>query len=406
MDKDLGAKFSDITVYEDTSRGETEHARRVFHTLAGECIGDTLYMFGTDSNSICKVDMGTGNIDIQYGNQEVACCTQYLYKESIVYGTDIYFISDKTDVVLKYNVITGQRKYICNVHENKLYTSCIYKGNLYLLPIEYSEKYICIHLKDESVHYFATKYKERFGPRISMAPYLFGNGVLIGDCIYRGSYIEPCIEIFHISSGQLEYVSLNDFHRPIRRIAYDGVYIWLLSQSDGTIARWDPVNRRVVFKVDLAGLMGTPDIMYGSFAHVEGNIYVIPTSGTYIIMISTNGNSLCCYDCGQIPGFSMREPRGQAFSDHIRADKQGTVYFFPFKANGVVAREKGGAVRFYKTETTKTIGLAAEQKEQNETTCTLEQLCRRVQSSKKDENRSPLSGKKIWENIYQNRVEG
>ena len=95
----------------------------------------------------------------------------------------------------------------------------------------------------------------------------------------------------------------------------------------------------------------------------------------------------------------MNAQGSQAFGEHIRIGSDGAVYFFPFRANGVVAKTKTDDVHFYKSETAKGLGIAADQQIQNENTCTLNQFCEKLGLKKECiENKSNI-GIKIVRNI-------
>ena len=71
MNKNLEAKYSKIIVHQDSFDKEMDKAGlRTFHTLAGECIGNSIYLYSVNNNSICKIDKITGNIEVEYGDHK------------------------------------------------------------------------------------------------------------------------------------------------------------------------------------------------------------------------------------------------------------------------------------------------------------------------------------------------
>ena len=60
-------------------------------------------------------------------------------------------------------------------------------------------------------------------------------------------------------------------------------------------------------------------------------------------------NVLYIYDCKKISGFALKQDNMQMFADQIRVGNEGSLYFFPFFANGVVIKRKNGTVYFYNT---------------------------------------------------------
>ena len=74
----------------------------------------------------------------------------------------------------------------------------------------------------------------------------------------------------------------------------------------------------------------------------------------------------------------MKREESQAFAEHIRLGDDGTIYFFPFNANGVLVKTKHGDVEFYKSETVKGLNIAGDQKMQNESACTLNHFCEKL----------------------------
>ena len=71
MNKNLEAKYSKIIVHQDSFDKEMDKAGlRTFHTLAGECIGNSIYLYSVNNNSICKIDKITGNMEVEYGDHK------------------------------------------------------------------------------------------------------------------------------------------------------------------------------------------------------------------------------------------------------------------------------------------------------------------------------------------------
>lgn len=123
--------------------------------------------------------------------------------------------------------------------------------------------------------------------------------------------------------------------------------------------------------IDLSLSTGKKDMIYTTCFYKNGIVFIPEKNGTCILELHIKENLLVSYDCKEIPGFRMKREESQAFAEHIRLGDNGTIYFFPFNANGVLVKTRHGNVDFYKSETVKGLTIAGDQKIQNESTCTL-----------------------------------
>lgn len=379
MNKNLEAKYSKITVHQDSFDKEMDKAGlRTFHTLAGECIGNSIYLYSVSNNSICKIDKITGNIEVEYGDHKRPCYEEYLYLKSVVYQDIICFISDKAECVLKFDTITGKKE---RVYFKGNATDCepvLDESMLFLLPIGYSEQLICINLINNSVTYLPTNYSTQIKRSLQAEQYIFGEPLRIDDWIYRGCYLESYIQKFNIEKGVFEYITVNNFNRPIRAISFDGEYFWILSKTDGILVCWDEKNNKIMNSIDLSQESLKKEMIYATCFYANGIIYIPEKNGTCILELHVKENLLESYDCKQIPEFGTRHQESQPFAERIRVGNDGAIHFFPFDSNGAVIKTKSDCVHFYKCETAKGLDIAVDQQIQNESTCTLKSFCKKV----------------------------
>lgn len=401
MNKNLKAQFLKITVFQDCIEGNVEECSRVFYTLAGESTDEFLYMFGINSNNICRIKQSTGDMDIWYGDEKYPCCKKFLFIRSIAYENYIYFISGKTNYVLKYNTTLDEKKYIYLEGAATEFVPYLYGKQLFLLPVGYSEWFVCIDVESDRVRYLSTNYKVHLSPSVLTKQYIFVHGIVTGGCIYRGSYLDSSIQKYNIRSEKFQYITIEDFNRPIRQVIFDGKYFWLLSNNDGMLVRWNPKDGRINYSIDLAKETEKKGMLYAACIYVNELVYIIERMDSCILELNIKENLLCVYDCKKIPGFEMRMPNRQAFSEAIRVDNEGRLIFFPFNANGVVILNSKKEVEFYMTRSSKLLGIAGEQQEQTESICTLEALLDRVQHCYSSNTRQTSDiGEQIFQNIY------
>ena len=379
MNKNLEAKYSKIIVHQDSFDKEMDKAGlRTFHTLAGECIGNSIYLYSVNNNSICKIDKITGNIEVEYGDCKKPYYEPYLYLQSVVYQHIICFISNKAENILKFDTITEKKEWIYFKGNGIEFESVLYESMLYLLPIGYAERLICIDLTDNRVEYLPTHYSVQLNQTLRGEPYIYSIPLHFDEWVYRGSNLESRIQKFNLKSGVFEYVAVNNFNRPIRSIAFDGEYFWILSKTDGMIACWDEKENKIITSIDLSLESGKKEMLYATCFYANGIIFILEEKGTCILELNVKEFLLKSYDCMEISGFRMIYQEKQAFAEGIRLGADGAIYFFPFKANGVVVKAKNGCVYFYKSETIKCLEIAVDQQMQNESTCTLNCFCKKV----------------------------
>lgn len=380
------AKFSKITIQKDFLSEYLRNRKRTFYTLAGECVNNYIYLFGIDNNSICKIDEKTGNIDILSGDSESALCEEFLYVKSIAYEPFIYFIPYKTNKILKYDTNTGQKYYICFENDIMEYEPIICEEQLFLFPVGDSEQLICIDLKTDAISYVPTMYSLQLSQKTRSESSIFGNAVYADGYIYRGSYLNSHIQVFDVKAKRFEYIEISGFDRSIITVTYDGKYLWALSQIDGKLACWNPNIKSTVFVLDIAKISGKRNTQYAACAYYNDTLYIIEKNGTCILELKTKEDMLISYDCTEIAEFKLKMQNGQMFSESIRCNHKGSIYFFPFRANGVLVKEKNGNVYFYSTETMKMLSGKKEQQIQNECICTLNEFCNITTVSKIREN--------------------
>ena len=258
------------------------------------------------------------------------------------------------------------------------FESVLYESMLYLLPIGYAERLICIDLTDNRVEYLPTHYSVQLNQTLRGEPYIYSIPLHFDEWVYRGSNLESRIQKFNLKSGVFEYVAVNNFNRPIRSIAFDGEYFWILSKTDGMIACWDEKRNKMLTSINLSLESQKEDMLYAACFYANGIVFILEQKGTCILELNVKEFLLESYDCGEIPGFRMVYQEKQAFAEGIRLGADGAIYFFPFKCNGVVVKEKNGCVYFYKSETIKCLEIAVDQQMQNESTCTLNCFCKKV----------------------------
>lgn len=370
MRKNLNAKFSSVSVYQMQASKKAKHAKRAFHSLTGECIEHFIYLFGIECNCICSIDMRTGNIDIQIGDDYEPVYKENLYIKSISYKKNIYFISDRGNAILKFNPITNKKQYLYFEDIAMDYIPVLNNANLILLPVGYSEKLVQIDLENSRISYLPVNYRSNLIANILGEPYIFGSAIVVNQCCYRGSYVGPYIQKFHMDSGNFEYIKVKDFNHTIKNITFDGSCFWILSYDDGTLVCWDEITNKIVSMLDLAKETKKPQMTYAECRYHDGIIYILEEKGSCIIEIDIKEKTLCCFDCMQISNFELKGQSRQAFSEFIKIDESGTIYFLPYQSNGVISKSKAGNIQFYLTENSKVLEFAGEQ-QQNENICTL-----------------------------------
>lgn len=393
-------EFLNIITYQDYSNQETDMIdKRVFHTLAGEYIKNKIYFFSIDNNSICKIDMETGHIEVEYGDYERPFCKEYLYTNSIVYKQIIYFIPNRSNDILKYDTITNEKVRISHKGNSIDYEPVIYANKLFLLPIGYSNELICININNNSVSYLPSNYNYQLNQKFIGEHFIFGKALKIGNYVYRGSYLEPCIQKFNIKTKTFEYIKIKNFNRSIRSISFDGDYFWILSNIDGLIVRWEETTNKIVYSLDLSSETQKKEMLYSSCVYSSGIVYIPEKKGTCLLELYVKENVLYIYDCKKISGFALKQDNMQMFADQIRVGNEGSLYFFPFFANGVVIKRKNGTVYFYNTTTAKGLTIANDQIIQNESSSTLKYFCHKLHTKFKRTESKEKIGQHILDNI-------
>lgn len=371
----LEKDFGNVLIYHDVQKKDNIEYIYAVHALTGECIGNKLYMFSIENNSLCVVNTETGRLDIEYGDRTKSYSQEYLYIRSISYADNIFFISNRNQNILKYNVQSNRKEILYFENEIMDYVPVVYCGILYLLPMGYSERFIQIEIKTNKITYGLTNYKKQLAKKLTNELFIFGKPELIGEFVYRGSFLEPTIQKMHIRTGICEYISIKGFGQPIRSITFDGNYFWILSKNDSKIGLWNEKNNNVDFVIDIALETRKKNTLYAYCKYFDGKIYIIEKNSSCILQFDIKNRTLINYDCNNIHGFKLKKEGGQGFAEEIRVDSEGTLYFFPFWSNGVVAKKIDGSICFYKTETDKMLRLAEHDSICNESTQTLKNFC-------------------------------
>lgn len=386
----MDAKFSNVVVFSDSQKKQ-ESNHWIYHALAGECFANKIYLSSIDNNTICIIDKNTGNMEIQYCDVTKLLYEECLYVRSVLCGTYIFFVSNRTQSVIKFDINTCQKDLIClNNADTKLFEPIIYKKDLYLLPWDFSEQIVCIDTESNCVSYkfHPINYKILLNKGIQKREIILGNAVIVNDCIYRGSYQTSFVQRFHIESWSFEYISIKGFNRPIEWLTFDGKYFWILS-FDGQLACWDEKENEIIRKIDLETETQKQGIRYAACKHINGSIYILAKNNSCILEFKLKENMLLSFNCKEILDFETKRQNDQAFSEEIRVDPEGTVYFFPFQSNGVIAKKIDNNIHFYKTQTAKRLNIRNMQQIQNESICTLSSFCNLLQ--KKDPQKTNTS---------------
>ena len=142
---------------------------------------------------------------------------------------------------------------------------------------------------------------------------------------------------------------------------------------------WDEKNDKIIISIDLSSATEKTDMIYTTCFYENGIVLIPEKNGTCILELHIKENLLVSYDCKEIPGFKIKRQKSQAFAEHIRLGNDGAIFYFPFHANGVLMKTKEGDVVFYKSETVKGLNIAGDQKLQNESTCTLNCFCEKLE---------------------------
>lgn len=198
-----------------------------------------------------------------------------------------------------------------------------------------------------------------------------------------------------MNTGIFEYIKVNYFDHPIQNITFDGKYFWILSGNDGTLVSWDEKANNIVFSCNIAKETESPQMTYAQCEYYNGIIYILEKRGACIIEIDIKKNTFSYFNCSQIAGFELK---GQAFSEFIKTDEFGTIYFLPYQSNGIVSKDKAGNIHFYITENDKILELVEEQ-QQNENICTLYHFNERLQKIDKKTERDTNLGQSILNTV-------
>lgn len=400
MKKNLQAQFAEITVYQDQTEHEVISSGRALHALTGECIGDEMYLFASDCNSIVSVNRITGTVKTQYGDERQPYSREYLYTDSLVYEGMIYFVSNKLPYVLKFDPVSGLKKYIA--HNGLLinYLPCRYGKRLFLLPVEYSDRIISVDLSHDAVSYIPCIYPSdlmQAAQRVNEV-LLFGLGIQVGRYVYQGSRVNSSLRQFDLETGKEKYLTVEGFQRPIRQMAFDGTHLWLLS-LDGLLAQWDYRKNKIIFSLNLSKEIGQQNVLYVACFCQKDAVYILENRGSCILKFNIQEKVLSQYDCSAIPGFQLKRPEGLAFSEGIRVNDKGAICFFPYLANGIFCWNTEDKVQFYLTVSAKALGRAVTQQLQTESTCGLADFCDRLTQSDKIEKKFFSVGKTIIEHF-------
>lgn len=396
MTSNLQARFTEIRVYRDQTDKEALSSRRILHSLSGECVGDGMYLFALDCNSIIKIDRITGAVEVQYGDERQPYSRKYLYTDSFAYEGMIYFISNKLPYIMKYVPASGHKKYIS--HEGRLvnYLPCRYGKSLFLLPIEYSDRIVCVDMVHDTVSYLPCSYPSGIlqAARRVNENLLFNQSIQVGNYVYQGSRVDNSFRRFDLEAGKAEYMTVEGFRWPIRHFAFDGECFWLLS-LDGILAQWDHRKNQIIYTLNLSKESDQQNILYVACVCSKGAVYILENRDSCILKLNIQKKVLFRYDCSSIPGFKRRLPDGTAFSENIRKDDSGALCFFPYLANGILRWDTEDKVQFYLTDTAKIMGMADEQQVQTEYTCSLDSFCSRLMRDERRIKDIPCIGKEI-----------
>lgn len=399
MKKNLNAKFLGAEVYQMPNI-KNKHTKRAFHSLTGECIDNFIYLFGIDCNCICAVDILTGNIGIQCGDDSRPFYREFLYIKSISYKKNIYFISDRINTILKFDPVTNKKQYLCFEDVAMDYIPVLNESSLFLLPVGYSEKIVHINLENSRISYHPANYKSNLIASILGEPYIFGTAVVVNQCCYRGSYVAPYIQKFYMDSGNFEYIKIKGFDQPIKNLTFDGQYFWLLSKNNGILVCWDEITNNIIFLIDLAKETKKPQMTYAQCVYYNEILYIWEEQGSCIIEIDIKRNTFCSFDCRQISDFKLTRENGQAFSEFIKIDEFGTLYFLPYQSNGIISKDKTGNIHFYITESNEILEFVEEQ-QQNENICTLCHFNEIVKRNNQTRDNQTKTGQLILNNIVE-----
>ena len=384
MNKELNAKFLNVSVYQDLERENGIKKNRVFSSFASESIDNCIYMFAMKCNCICKIELESGNMDVMCGDDEYPRCTDYLYLRSVVCDNNIYFISKRKKKILKFNINTNKKDYILFKGNSIDYEPYLHENLLFLLPMGYDENYICINLSNDTVSYFPTSLKKQLDLSILTDNYIFGNGVSVGEFIYQGGMSNSIIQRLNTKTHQFDYFNIEGFDRSIRKMEFDGVYFWVLSKDDGLLIQWDYKTRKTIYSVDLTCETNNCKMLYSSCKCANDCIYITEKSGSRILELNIKSKHLNVYDCCDIPGFRITIPGKQTFAENVRVDQKGRICFFPVYANGIVILEQQRGVLFYKIENSMLLEIQNFEQVQTESVCLIENFIEKIKTINED----------------------
>lgn len=394
--------------YMDYDSNKLFHKERYARCHCAEKIGSKIYMFSWEYNCIFTYDMDTKTLSFNKGNDKIEGYTKWTCTKSITYNNFIYFIPARGDDIIKFNTLTGEKKYIQLDKEGSWHDPVIYKQQLYLFPIFYRSKIPYINLLDDKIYYVDSSYEKQLGNWNGRKnTFLFIGGIVIKDCIWRSSRtMGPYMQKYNATQQVFEYIRIEGLGETIVNAAvYDGNYFWIIAQQK--LIKWDSQNNKILDEILIETTNANEQAIYFSNLYYRyGKVWLIPNRGTEIIEVDIATHKKKIIDCGDIDGFDKNLDDKQAFSYEYIAEEDD-LYLLPYESNGIVRIDtNSGKITFINTQynVESIMSIVGNEKICNENMYDLETFLL-VSQKYEGKDESPIStfvGEKIWDYISNN----
>lgn len=310
---------------------------RYARCLCAEVIDKKIYMYSWEYNSIFVYDEITKTVRVERGDDTALGCEKNLYTESIKSSNVIYYIPTVASDIMKYNIIDGSKEIIKIGNKGNSYNPVLYEDKLYLLPIYYSEYFLVVDIRTEKVEYIETGYKNQFYElkNTGIGPLFYGD-VIVGESIWRTSYLGAFLQIFNLHNKKLQYVKINNLNDPLRGIAFDGRYFWCASLYGNKVYKWDPDKNRIIHTIVFEEWSQfQKDMLFSKICFFMNSIWVFLKKEYVVIRIDILTMQILRLALSNIVDLNSEGKEQQLFSENIRLVGE-YIYIFPYHANGIL----------------------------------------------------------------------
>ncbi|HWT73632.1 MAG TPA: hypothetical protein VN258_02790 [Mobilitalea sp.] len=314
------------------------HPKKCIRTISPALIDDNIYMFSWEYNALYCYNMKTENINYITNFSQEDSMKQYLYSETIVYGTKIYYSPCSEKSMAVYDTGTGNVEYVLLEKEGyNNYNIIRIDWHIFILPIYYSSKVFILDVRSNTITTIPTSYDSTISnfKNFGLIPLFYGD-IIVGDKIWRVCRIGTFLQTYDYNNNIFDYYEVNCNAKSFGDITFDGTDFWILPNGNDNILRWNSQSKTVT-EINIFTEIEKADenILYHKICYINGGVWLIPCFADVIIRIDVENLEIIKISYENIAGFSKDYDSAQTFNDYVIHDNN--LLLFPYKSNAIVS---------------------------------------------------------------------